>query len=208
MTSKSARKRAKRNRISLSGGETVNAPRGQGMRAAQVAPDVEPLKARAIRNSLANPADARLPWFGCVAGQAMAGAVSKHADRLPLWDAIQHIRRTVAAYDRAMCAPSRHAKVARILSPVSAMESDASSPPLDERSDEQKQDHAEEAISRLYEALRGVDDDTAADCLRVVAEDAPCRSPAGLVAALGCVAGMMAGIAPPVAKVQDRITTT
>ena len=206
--SKAARKRAKRNRISLAGGETACSPRGQGMRAAKVAPDVEPLKARAIRNSLADPSDARLPWFGCPAGQAMAGVVKKHADRLSLWDAIQHIRHTVATYDRAMGAPSRHAKVARILSPVSAMEADAASPAQDMRSDEERQDQAEDAIARLYESLRGVDDDTAADCLRVVAEDAHCRSPELLVTSLWCVVAMMTGVTQRVDQVRVTVTTS
>ena len=66
-----------------------------------------------------------------------------------------------------------------------AMEADAASPPQDERSDEGKQKQAEAAISRLYRgsmtpcAVRTMI--PAAVYLRVVAEDAPCRSPAASI---------------------------
>lgn len=192
--SKAARKRAKRrNMISLAGGETSPSPRTQGQRPPRQAPDAQTLKTRARQNGIDDPKDARLPWLGCVAGKAMASQVKQHDRRLPMWDAIQHIRATVTAFDRAMGAPCRHARVAQILAPVSAMSADASSPPLDDRTDEQRQDQAEAAIERLYAALHGVDDDTAALCLSVVADDAPCYDVPALIRALDCVVAMMSG---------------
>lgn len=130
--------------------------------------------------------DLRAPWHGCNAGRAMASAVTGDRDKSELWTAICHIRKVQAAYDRAIGAPTRHAQCLRLLLPLEAMEADASSPPVDLRSDEEKQRQAVSAWMKVQGWLDHAKAD-AGECKRVVIDDERCRDPDALVRALQCV---------------------
>lgn len=134
-----------------------------------------------------NKRDMRSPWNGCHAGRAMAAQVSDHQTRLQLWDAIQHMRRVQAAYDRACGAPRRHAKCLALLAPTDVIEAGADSPPTDLRSPEEIDRQAVSAWMRLkgWLWLAGPD---AVGCEAVVIDDAQCRDAAALVRVLCVVA--------------------
>lgn len=138
--------------------------------------------------------DMKSPWWGCAAGCAMARAIGDHQERLDLWDAIQHMRRVQMAYDRAMGSPSRHAQVLRMLTPPDTMEADASSPALDDRTDEERQRHAVSALMALEGWLGYTDKAARSECLRVVLDDALCVDPVGLLSALRCVSDGVKGV--------------
>ena len=128
----------------------------------------------------------RAPWNGCNAGRAMASIVKADTSRQDLWTAIQHMRRVQAAYDRSIGAPNRHAQCLRLLAPVDAMEADATSPPLDTRSDE---DRARQAVAAWRQVQGWLDHakDAAGMCKRVVIDDDTCRDASAMVRALHCV---------------------
>lgn len=115
MASKAAKRRAKKRTISLHGSESVPMrATGRDRRHTNQQEDASmvTLKTRCRQIGQAPTDDgireARAPWYGCNAGRAMAAAVSA-ADRADLWDAICHMRETVARYDAAIGAPRRHA---------------------------------------------------------------------------------------------------
>lgn len=130
--------------------------------------------------------DLRAPWIGCNAGRAMASIVKADTDRQDMWTAIQHMRRVQAAYDRSIGAPNRHAQCLRLLAPVDAMEADATSPPLDTRSDEER---ARQAVAAWMQVQGWLDHakDAAGMCKRVVIDDETCRDASAMVRALHCV---------------------
>ncbi len=140
-----------------------------------------------------NMRDARAPWNGCNAGRAMADLVAGDRDRGALWDAIQHMRRVWIAYGRAMGAPNRYAQSLRLLAPTDAMQADATTPPADLRSEE---DRYRQAVS-AREAVRGwlahTDAYAAAICIATVLDDSRCIDGDAMVRALRCVADGMAG---------------
>lgn len=148
---------------------------------------------RGVAETSANIRDSRAPWWGCEAGRAMAGAVEAHDERVRLWDAIQHMRRVVAAYDAAIGAPRRHAKCLRLLVPQSALEATADTPPLDIRTTEDRHRQAVAAYMRLEGWLAHVDRAAMAETKRVVWDDVAARDARGLIAALECVADGVAG---------------
>lgn len=141
----------------------------------------------------ANMREAKAQWQGCEAGKAMSAHISAEQERATLWDAIQHMRKVYLAYDRAMGAPNRHAQCLRIMLPLEAMEADASSPPLDDRTDEEKQRQADAAKQALRVWLANVEPRAAMVCLSTVIDDMRCADPAAMVRALHCVADGMAG---------------
>lgn len=152
MTSKAAKRARKRNRISLPGGETAIAPIRQGKRN-DMTPDArrETLATRCRLVGLPDTDEARksvsAPEYGCAVGRTIAA----DPDRADLWQAVCHMRRVWVAYDRAIGAPSRHAKCLAILAPTEAMTADASSPAPDLRTPE---DRDRQAVS-AYMSLRG-----------------------------------------------------
>ncbi|RHZ96474.1 hypothetical protein D1114_07125 [Cereibacter sphaeroides] len=176
-------------------------PNGRARREAEDRdPSIETLKTRCLHMGQMptpeNLRDARAPWNGCNAGRAMASVVRDASERAALWDAICAMRRIVTAYDRAIGAPSRHAVCLRLLAPTDAMEADAASPPVDERTDIEKQDDATRDLMRLERWLGYTTGPAAAEAKRVVWDDNPCRAPHALAAALLCVADGMSGVAP------------
>lgn len=196
--SKAAKRRAKKaNRANPLGLPEIGAtPRrqanGQKHRPAdERGADQVALKARCRQRGVSANArhmrDSRSPWWGCNAGRAMAGAVESHAERLELWDAIQHMRRVVTAYDAAIGAPRRHAVCLRLLVPVEEMSADATTPPVDERTPEERQRQAVSAYMQLEGWLGYTDKAAMGEAKRVVWDDVEARDVAGLLAALRCV---------------------
>lgn len=131
--------------------------------------------------------DMKSPWHGCNAGQAMASHVSSHADRLDLWDAIQHIRKTWVKFDAAIGAPRRHAQCLRLLLPMEAFETDADAPAHDDRTEDDKYRQAISAKMAVEGWLGYVESYAASVCKQVVIDDAHCQDPRALLRALHCV---------------------
>lgn len=131
--------------------------------------------------------DAKAPWRGCSAGLAMSSVVTDDTDRSDLWTAIQHIRRARVALDAAIGAPKRHAQCLRLLAPLDALEADAASPALDDRSDEEKQRQAVSGMMAVEGWLGHTDTRSASICKRTVIDDERCSDADALVRALRCV---------------------
>lgn len=159
--------------------------------------DKTALKARCRQRGIAanagNMRDSRSPWWGCAAGRAMAGAVESHAERLELWDAIQHMRRVVTAYDAAIGAPRRHAVCLRLLVPIERMEATAETPPVDDRTPEDRDRQAVSALMQLEGWLGWTDNAAMGEAKRVVWDDVEARDVTGLLVALRCVSDGMQG---------------
>lgn len=148
--------------------------------------------------------DLRAPWYGCEAGLAMITVVKGEGDRQYLWSAICHMRRAQAAYDAAIGAPRRHAECLRLLLPLEEMHTDASSPPIDTRTEVEKRNEAVSVWIRIQGWLANAKD-VAGHCKAVVIDDAPCKDPAGMVHALYCVVDGMKG-RKMVTRPLDRLT--
>lgn len=110
-----------------------------------------------------------------------------------LWDAVSHIRRTVAAYDRACGAPSRHPKCLSILTPPDRLEATAESPPFDDRPQEERDRTAVSAYMALQGWLAHCDARARSACLRAVVDDSGAHDLPGIVLALQCVVDGKAG---------------
>lgn len=136
---------------------------------------------------------AKAPWLGCNAGRAMASVVSNEADRQSLWSAIQHMRKVQIAYGRAIGAPSRNAQCLRIMAPTEAMQADASSTPVDMRTEDERHRQAVSAWMQMQGWLGHADKVAASICKRVVIDDERCPDATAMVAALRCVEGGIAG---------------
>lgn len=138
-------------------------------------------------------AEAAKPWMGCEAGKAMAAHVPVAGDRETLWQAIQFMRRTFAAYSRAVGAPNRHAQCLRIMLPAEEFTADPEAASHDDRSDEEKQASAVKARATLTGWLEGVEVRARMVAISVVVDEMPCRDADALVRALWCVADGCAG---------------
>lgn len=110
-----------------------------------------------------------------------------------LWDAVTHMRRTVAAYDRACGAPLRHPKCLSILTPPDHLEATAESPAFDDRPDAERSRAAVSAYMTLQGWLCYTDARSRTACLRAVVDDAGVSDLPGIVLALQCVADGRAG---------------
>lgn len=113
--------------------------------------------------------------------------------RQDLFNAVTHMRRVQAVYERAIGAPSRYAKSLQILLPVDEMHADASTPPLDTRTDEERLRSATSAYMAIQGWLGYVDNAAASECKAVCLDDARVRDSAGLVLALLAIADGCAG---------------
>ena len=203
MTSKAARRRAKRARKNDTGlPDLADIParekNGRKSRAGvKRSADVPALIVRCLRRGVepteAEMRESKAMWWGCCAGSAMARAVTDERERAELWDAITHMRKTVRAYDAACGAPSRHAKCLQILAPVDAVEASAESAPIDTRSDDERSRSAVSAWMQLHGWLGYTDKAAASEAWRVVIQDEPDRDVPGLLSALRCVADGVAG---------------
>lgn len=133
---------------------------------------------------------------GCAIGRALEARGGK--DQPELWRAVEHMRRTYAAYRGANSLPSPHPIVARMLSPTDAIETSAEAPPADLRSDEERARAATSAYMRLNGWLGYTDSASRAEAWRVIiVEPAPDMAPIGdltaIIRALQCVVDGMAG---------------
>ena len=202
MTSKAAKRRARKDRsrmISLPGADPVESrATGRDRRHTNQPedPSMTALQSRCRRDGVKPTDEAiremRAQWHGCNAGRAMA-SVTPPAERQDMWDAIQHMRRVVTAYDASLGAPRRHAVCLRLLVPSEPLEADAATPPLDDRSDADKQRQAVSAWMMMFGWLNWTDKAAAREALRVVVDDERCRDADGLVTALRCVSDGIKG---------------
>jgi hypothetical protein len=187
--SKAAKRRAKRARqkITLPGGVTVKPRSRQGERNdLDHHPMQQALEARARQTGL--PMDeCHAQMMGCAVGRRLL--IEHLPDRDDMWAAVKHARGVYAAHSRAIAAPSRHPKVARILSPVTAMHADANSPPPDLRSEEERDRAALTAMAALSGWLTHTDAAARKAFVQHVIEerDLPIRDWAGIVMALRCI---------------------
>ena len=208
MTSKAQRKRAAKARktakVSLPGQPRAQQPKRQpDGRLRPEDPRKTAIDARLRQagkdDTLDNRRDMADPMLGCAVGRA----ISDEPNRAKLWDAICHARRTVAAYDRACGAPNRHPQVLRILAPRDVMHADAASPPLDDRTSEERDTQAVAAWMRLKGWLSHCDAPARSAFMRTVIDelDAPISDLAGVMNALACV---VEGSAGEVVKLRHR----
>lgn len=158
----------------------------------EIESEIPVIQARCRQNGKdpANDADRRdmkAPWYGCNAGRAMADQVRDNSERLELWDAIQHIRKTWVQFDAVIGAPRRHAQCLRLLLPLEAFETDADAPPQDDRTDDEKYRQAVSAKMAIEGWLGYVESYAASVCKQVVIDDAICTDRSSLVRALRCV---------------------
>ena len=140
-----------------------------------------------------NLRDQSAPWRGCIAGRCMSAHAEDDEERQRLWSAILHIRQTWANFDRAIGAPLRHAKCARMEFLPEEMSADATTPPKDERTDDEKQRSAVSAKMAVEGWLGYTDTLAMSETKRVVLDDAPVRDWIGLMSGLRCVADGWAG---------------
>lgn len=140
-----------------------------------------------------NLRDMRAPWWGCHAGIAIGKADLTHDQRLILWDASQHMLKVWQGYYRAIGHVGRYPKCMSILAPANAMQADASSPPLDDRTEPEKYRAAVSAMMRVEGFLGRISATAAAECKRAVLDDQPVQDAPGLLAGLRVVADGMAG---------------
>jgi hypothetical protein len=112
-----------------------------------------------------------------------------------LWNAVKHARQTQERFDRAIGAPPRHAKVASILAPVSAMEADASSPALDLRTPEERVRQDTAAQMRMEGWISHCDSAAVSAFKHAVlnAPNDPIRDWTGVLNCLWCIVEGLAG---------------
>ena len=202
MTSKAERKRqAKRRRaaaVSLAGEERANQPaRYPGGKIIPEAANKSALKTRqrlfACRDGPKDEMAFLDPRWGDSVGRMIL--TEPEHQRADLWNAAQHARKTQAAYDRAIGAPSRHAQCLHILAPVDAMQADAASPAPDDRSVEDRVRDATRAQMQV-EGWIGHTDARAISAYRQAVindPDGPVRDWPGVLACLQCIAEGLRG---------------
>jgi hypothetical protein len=207
MTSKATRKRRRKKRnITMPGGETRDPPQRQGERN-DLKPREDPMGTviearRRFMGNMADKVDLRSAMAGDDLGRAILRAdLVRRPDGKPdatynpgaLWDAVSHMRRTVAAYDRACGAPSRHPKCLGILTPPDRLEATAESPAFDDRPQAERDRAAVAAYMSLQGWLGHCDARARSACLRAAVDDAGVSDLPGIVAALQCVVDGKAG---------------
>ena len=133
------------------------------------------------------------PLWGCSVGRLIL-CEPEHL-RGNLWDAAQHARKTQAAYDRAIGAPSRHAQCLRILAPVDAMQADAASPAPDDRSVEERVRDATRAQMQVEGWISYADGRAVSAFKRHVIDDidGPIRDWEGVKNCLMCISEGLSG---------------
>lgn len=207
MTSKAQRKRRKgraRAKTSLPGGVTVEQTSSTDQRKPKEDPMQTVLDARRrFMGDKADKVDLRSAMTGDDLGRALLRSppVLDGIDGKPdevyttaiLWEAVTHIRRTVAAYDRACGAPARHPKCLSILTPPDRLEATAESPAWDDRPQEERDRAAVSAYMALQGWLGHTDARARSACIRAVVDDAGVSDLPGIILALQCVADGRAG---------------
>ena len=196
---RSKRQRRKRGKISLPGAEPATAPAGQGARKPQEDARLPMLTARARQRGLAPTKETldamKAQYMGCEAGKAIDAQPISASAKADLFAAVHHVRKVWAAYDRAIGAPDRHAKVARILAPTDAIEATAASPAIDDRDEATKQRQAV-AARMAVETWLGYADKSAAHAVKLHCldePDVPVRDVQGMILGLLCICDGIAG---------------
>lgn len=211
-TSKAERKRRRKRTISLPGGQEIATRTTQGRRTDMEhrrSDDTAALTARTRRFGYPDSPEGRKavsgPEFGCAVGVAIMADKVSAGERSDLWQAVCHMRRVWLAYDRAIGAPSRHAKCLAVLTPVDAMTADAASPALDMRAPEDRDRQAVAAYMTLRGWLGHVDGaaQSAAICAVVDEPEGDVRQWPAVKRALLCVVDGIKGL-----PIKARITTT
>lgn len=174
-----------RKRESETPGEDIRSLETRARHASITLPHDDAAREKALR-------DLRAAWHGCLAGRMMARAADHDRERADLWDAIQYIRRTQDAYDRAIGAPNRHAQVMRLMAPPSELHADAASPPIDLRSDVERADQARRTMKILQSWLR-LAGAAAGPAMTLVVDDQPGCTPAMLMHTLRIVSDGIRG---------------
>ena len=207
MTSKAERKRRKgkgRAKTTLPGGEVIQSQPAADKRQPKEDPMQTVLDARRrFMGDKADKVDLRSAMAGDDLGRALLKAppVLDGIDGKPheaytaaiLWDAVTHMRRTVAAYDRACGAPARHPKCLSILTPPDHLEATAETPAFDDRPEAERNRAAVSAYMTLQGWLDHADRAARTACLRAVVDDAGVSDLPGIILALQCVADGRAG---------------
>lgn len=208
MTSRAERKRRKRTRISLAGGEVATARPPQGYRRdLQPAEDAREtaLQARLRHLGRKDSPDNRKamsdPLWGCGVGIRLASSDMAPETRADLWQAVQHIRRTWAAYNRAIGAPPRHAQCLRILAPVDNQTSEDAR--TDTRTEAERDRQAVSAYMTLQGWLDYVDRPARSATIASVVDDIRVTNWPGILRALECVSEGIKG-----KRITVRIDTT
>ena len=193
--------------VNLAGGEVAApAPSFQGERK-DLKPKEDPVQTvlaarRRQLGAIADKVDLRSAMAGDALGQAILKAdIVRLPDGKPdplyspgdLWQAVTHMRRTFAAYDRACGAPSRHPKCLSILTPADHIEATAESPAWDDRSQDERDRSAVAAYMTLQGWLGHCDKSAASACKRAVVDEAGIADLPGIILALQCVADGKAG---------------
>ena len=154
------------------------------------------LKARCRQRGISTGADNRrkmsAPWNGMAEGAAIESVKGEQAQQR-LWNASQHMVRTWTVYYRAHAMPPPYAKCMSILAPTDAMEADASTPPRDDRTDEEKQRASVTAKMQVEGWLGRISAFAASECKQVVLGGRDVKDEAGLLAALQVVADGLDG---------------
>lgn len=209
MTSKAERKRRSRVKrakvITLANGTLVIAPMVPG----QHKPKEDPMRVvidarRRLMGEAADKVDLRSAMAGDALGRALllADFSAKESRQVAfaapyglsvVWDAVSHIRRTFAAYDRACGAPMRHPKCLNVLTPPDHLEATAESPPWDDRPEAERDRAAVSAYMAVQGWLDYCDRAARSACLRAVVDDTGVSDLPGIVLALQCVADGRAG---------------
>ena len=200
MTSKAARRRSNRRRaiISLHGADPVaqslpTDPKREKPEDARKTALQARCRVLGIHPTQDALKAAESPLRGCSVGlRILAEPQRHHSD---LWNAVTHARRVQDRFDRAIAAPPRHAKVANILAHVSAMEADASSPPLDLRTLEERVRQDTAAHMLLEGWIRHCDNAAVSAFKHAVinAPNDPIRDWQGVLNCLWCIVEGLAG---------------
>jgi hypothetical protein len=191
------RRRDKRRKISLPGAEPAPAPPHPKART-QDDPRKTVLFARMRLMRLTDTPENRQlaahPAAGCEPGRAILTQEppDQHAR---LWGAVLHMARVVVQYDRACGAPHRHAQCLRILAPVDHMHADATTPPTDLRTPEERDRNAVAEWTRLHGWLWPLPYEARAAAWLHIADqpDLPVRRWHDLRAALSAIADRIEG---------------
>ena len=140
----------------------------------------------------ANVADASLPWAGDDVGIAIMTREPRETWQ-DLWAAADHMRRTYAAYNRAIGAPSPHAQSLSIMLPPDSMETSANAPAFDDRPLDERFRSATTAWMAVQGWLGYVDNRARSAALSAVVYETGLKDWPGILAALMCVGDGISG---------------
>jgi hypothetical protein len=184
------RRRKKAAKITLPGGAEIPQRATQGRRTdleARPAPETAitaRLRISGMSDTPENRKAASDALMGCSVGRRLFAEI-QHPKRADLWQAVQHMRRVWAAYDRAIGAPNRHAQCLRILAPSETMTTDGFI--FDDRAPADRDRAAVSAWMTLQGWLDYVDRPARSATIAAVVDDQAITNWSGILATLECV---------------------